>query len=91
MSFLEHIELNPRITMTKGQSYPFVEMADVSTCFRSPNNVETKQFDSGVRFQDGDTVIARITPCLQNGKRFYCQNIGTGFGSTNASSGVIGK
>ena len=82
MNFLEHIELNPKITMTKGKSYPFVEMADVSTCYRSPNNVETKQFDSGVRFQDGDTVIARITPCLQNGKRFYCQNIGTGFGST---------
>ena len=68
--------------MTKGQIYPFIEMANVSTCYRSPDNVEMKPFDSGVKFQDGDTVIARITPCLQNGKRFYCQNIGTGFGST---------
>ena len=82
MRFLECVDINPKITMTKGQLYPFVEMANVSTCYRSPDNVETKPFDSGVKFQDGDTVIARITPCLQNGKRFYCQNIGTGFGST---------
>ena len=82
MRFLECVDLNPRITMTKGQIYPFVEMANVSTCYRSPDKVDAKPFDSGVKFQDGDTVIARITPCLQNGKRFYCQNIGTGFGST---------
>ncbi len=82
MRFLECVDLNPKIVMTKGQIYPFVEMANVSTCYRSPDKVDTKPFDSGVKFQDGDTVIARITPCLQNGKRFYCQNIGTGFGST---------
>jgi hypothetical protein len=82
MRFLECVDLNPKIVMIKGQIYPFVEMANVSTCYRSPDNVDTKPFDSGVKFQDGDTVIARITPCLQNGKRFYCQNIGTGFGST---------
>lgn len=82
MRFLECVDLNPKIIMTKGQIYPFVEMANVSTCYRSPDIVDAKPFDSGVRFQDGDTVIARITPCLQNGKNFYCQNIGTGFGST---------
>lgn len=82
MKFLECIELNPKINMIKGQDYPFIEMTNISTCYRSPNKVEIKAFDSGVRFQDGDTVVARITPCLQNGKRFYCQDIGTGFGST---------
>lgn len=82
MRFLECVDLNPKIVMTKGQIYPFIEMANVSTCYRSPDNVDAKPFDSGMRFQDGDTVIARITPCLQNGKSFYCQNIGTGFGST---------
>lgn len=82
MRFLECVDLNPKITITKGQIYPFVEMANVNTCYRSPDNVDEKPFDSGVKFQDGDTVIARISPCLQNGKSFYCQNIGTGFGST---------
>ena len=59
-----------------------IEMGNVSTIYRNPVAVERKPFDSGVKFQDGDTVVARITPCLQNGKRFYCKNIGTGFGST---------
>lgn len=82
MKFLDCIMLNPKISLEKGKSYPFVEMGNVSINERSPISVERKLFDSGVKFQDGDTVIARITPCLQNGKRFYCKNIGIGFGST---------
>ncbi len=82
MNFLEKIEINPQVPIMKGNAYPFIEMANVSTCFRSPDRVEIKRFNSGIKFQDGDTVIARITPCLQNGKRFFCQNIGAGFGST---------
>lgn len=82
MNFLECIILNPKIPLKKGKIYPFVEMGNVSTSYRNPIVVEDKAFNSGVKFQDGDTVIARITPCLQNGKRFYCKNIGTGFGST---------
>ena len=82
MNFLECVVINPVIPMKKGQLYPFIEMGNVSSTYRSPDKVETKPFDSGVRFQDGDTVIARITPCLQNGKRFFCQDIDTGFGST---------
>lgn len=80
--FLDYVTINPKITLNIGDIYPFVEMGNVSTCYREPVNIELKPFDSGVKFQDGDTVIARITPCLQNGKRFFCKNIGVGFGST---------
>lgn len=82
MKFLEYIELNPKVSLEKGKEYPFIEMNNVSTQYRNPEFIDIKEFNSGVRFQDGDTVIARITPCLQNGKRFYCKNIGSGFGST---------
>ena len=82
MNFLDHIEINPAIHMTKGDEYPFVDMASVSTKNRIPDRIERKMFSSGVRFQKGDTVIARIEPCLQNGKKFYCKEIETGFGST---------
>ena len=82
MNFLDHIEINPAIRMTKGQEYPFVDMASVSTKNRIPDRIERKAFSSGVRFQKGDTVIARIEPCLQNGKKFYCKEIESGFGST---------
>ena len=82
MNFLDHIEINPTVHMTKGEVYPFVDMASVSTKNRIPDHIDRKGFSSGVKFQKGDTVIARIEPCLQNGKKFYCKEIEVGFGST---------
>lgn len=82
MKFLDFVTINPRVSFVKGQKYPFVEMGNVSTTSRNPIEVEVKPYSSGVKFQKGDTVIARITPCLQNGKKFYCKNIVEGFGST---------
>jgi type I restriction enzyme, S subunit len=40
---------------------------------------------SGARFRDGDTLLARITPCLENGKTAQVRNLGNGvvgWGST---------
>lgn len=82
MNFLSYVTLNPEISLEKGKNYPFIEMSNVSKTYRNPMALEEKPYESGVKFQDGDTVIARITPCLQNGKRFYCKGIGVGFGST---------
>ena len=82
MKFLEHIDVNPKITLQKGKVYPFIEMANVGINSREPVVIEKKAFNSGVKFQDGDSVFARIEPCLQNGKSFYCKDIGVGFGST---------
>lgn len=82
MKFLDHIELNPTISLQKGKYYSFVEMSNVSTDKMSPKAIVSKAFSSGVKFEDGDTVIARIEPCLQNGKKFFVKDIGKGFGST---------
>ena len=82
MIFSELVDINPTISMSKGKVYPFIEMANVDSYERAPKQIDAKEYSSGVKFQDGDTVIARITPCLQNGKGFYCKNIGLGFGST---------
>ncbi len=82
MKFLEHIDVNPKISLQKGKLYPFIEMANVGINSREPISVERKAFTSGTKFQDGDSVFARIEPSLQNGKGFYCKDIGVGFGST---------
>lgn len=82
MNFFDYVILNPQISLKKGKVYPFVEMGNVSTVDRMPVAVDYKAYSSGVKFQKGDTVIARITPCLQNGKRFFCKDIEAGFGST---------
>lgn len=82
MRFIDHIDINPKISLTKGKIYPFVEMANVSTTNRKPDLIDYKEYSSGVKFEEYDTVIARIEPCLQNGKRFFAKNIKKGFGST---------
>lgn len=82
MKFLDCITLNPTVNLEKGKIYPFIEMADVSTEDRLPNQIKKKIYTSGCKFEKNDTVIARIEPCIQNGKKFFCQNINKGFGST---------
>ena len=81
MNFIQRVVINPKLQW-KRKGISFHRNGNVSTSYRDQYLLIKKQFDSGVKFQDGDTVIARITPCLQNGKRFYCHGIGTGFGST---------
>lgn len=82
MNFLDYVEINPTVLLTKGKQYPFIEMANVGENRREPIQINYKKFVSGTKFQDGDSVVARIEPCLQNGKMFFCHNVGVGFGST---------
>ena len=67
--FGDFVEVNPRIQLEKGKEYPYVEMADVipGNAFVFPKKQRTYK-GGGSRFQDGDTLFARITPCLENGK-----------------------
>ncbi|WP_054969142.1 restriction endonuclease subunit S [Alicyclobacillus ferrooxydans] len=83
----ELIEINPKISMKKGYEIPFVDMKAVSTNSLSVQDADVvmKQFTSGSKFQNGDTLFARITPCLENGKTAYVDFLeedGIAFGST---------
>lgn len=86
MSFTDAITVNPSILFEKGKVYPFVEMAAVDPDARSVCESERREFNSGgARFAPGDTLMARITPCLENGKiaRFRPKDeTSIGFGST---------
>lgn len=80
--FLDVVHLNPRISLEKGVEYPFVEMSNVVPCARKPEkDVFKKYLGGGTKFEQGDTIVARIEPCLQNGKGFQC-SYKQGFGST---------
>ena len=81
--FEEIIEINPKISLEKDKVYPFIEMANVAEYQRQPHKIDEKTYKSGgVKFEKYDTVVARIEPCLQNGKGFYVNDIEQGFGST---------
>ena len=71
VTFLEVVQLNPRVSLTKGELYPFVEMSNAPIGSRYPENDVFQTFTGGgSKFEKRDTVIARIEPCLQNGKGF---------------------
>ena len=69
LSFSQAVQVNPTTPLKKGEDYPFVDMAAVNPDSRSAYQSEIRPFKgSGSRFQHGDTLMARITPCLENGK-----------------------
>lgn len=85
MQFSQAVVVNPAVPLVRGASYPFVDMAAVEATSRCAFAVEERAFDgSGSRFVVGDTLMARITPCLENGKiaRFCGLDGQAGFGST---------
>ena len=78
-------DLNPREPMKKGTVVPYLDMAALPTSGPSPDNTILREFTSGTRFRNGDTLLARITPCLENGKTAFVQSLPEdvlGWGST---------
>jgi len=81
----EAIEVNPRRTLRKGQLAPYVDMASLRTSGACIASSAAREFGSGSKFVNGDTLLARITPCLENGKGAFVDLLEegeAGWGST---------
>lgn len=79
------VEVNPTVKLKKGEIYPFVSMDVIQPFYKPVEAKEEREFKSGgAKFENGDTLFARITPCLENGKIAQVKNLknGKGFGST---------
>ena len=79
------IEVNPRRTLKGGTIAPYLDMKNLPTQGHSADEVIDREFSSGTKFQNGDTLLARITPCLENGKTGYVDFLEdgqVGWGST---------
>lgn len=50
---------------------PYLNMANMPTHGHSADDVVDREFRSGMRFTNGDTLVARIAPCLENGKTAF--------------------
>lgn len=73
------VDFNPTTPLKKGVLAPFIEMAALPTNARDIPYIAEREFSgSGSRFQNGDTLFARITPCLENGKGGYVSTLGDG-------------
>lgn len=68
--FLSDIaEINPRRPIAKTTTAPFIDMAALPRLRDVDGDISMKEYKgSGSKFQNGDTLVARITPCLENGK-----------------------
>jgi type I restriction enzyme S subunit len=85
MLLSEAIEVNPTRTLRKGELAPYLDMANMPTYGHTPDNVNMRLYGSGMRFANGDTLVARITPCLENGKTAFVDFLSdeqVGWGST---------
>ena len=81
----EMIDLNPKRSLQNGKLAPYLDMANMPTNGHVPDVVRERPYGSGMRFMNGDTLVARITPCLENGKTAYVDFLKdgeTGWGST---------
>ncbi len=77
--------LNPKRTLAKNQVARSIDMSQLSTSGAFPSGWEMKPFNGGMRFTNGDTLLARITPCLENGKTAFIDFLDdseVAFGST---------
>ena len=69
MPFSEAVVVNPRMRPVRGKAYPFISMAAVDPNSQWVEADQQREYGGGgSRFQHGDTLMARITPCLENGK-----------------------
>lgn len=81
----DYADLNPRRVLAKHQIARSIDMSQLSTSGAFPSGWEMKPFNGGMRFTNGDTLLARITPCLENGKTAFIDFLDEGevaFGST---------
>ncbi|NMA31184.1 MAG: restriction endonuclease subunit S [Candidatus Methanofastidiosa archaeon] len=80
----DFVEINPRVSLKQGNEYSFVEMKDLDATFKYVAPSAKKELKGGAKFENGDTLFARITPCLENGKICQVKELenNVGFGST---------
>lgn len=71
------VEFNPSERIAKGAIAPYLDMAGLPTSGPCCDQPIPRAFKSGAKFRSGDTLMARITPCLENGKTGFVQDVWT--------------
>lgn len=92
-------DFNPRETIKKGAIAKKIPMDVLRPSYRDIPYYVEECFSGGTKFRNGDTIMARITPCLENGKTAQVSILNdgeVGFGSTEyivfrAKEGIADK
>ena len=80
----EYIDINPTVKLKKGEVYSVVEMEKITVGKKIADANSKAEYTgkSCSKFLPNDTLMARITPCLENGKIAKYESDTPGFGST---------
>ncbi|MCM7468743.1 restriction endonuclease subunit S [Enterobacter bugandensis] len=84
-SVAKSININPTVRLPKNTVAKYVDMKSLPTQGYSISDIIEKPYSGGAKFQKKDTLFARITPCLENGKTGFVDFLDeneTAFGST---------
>lgn len=82
---VDFIDFNPHLNLKKGVIATKVGMDKLNPFSKKIPEAEKAEFNGGSKFCNGDTIMARITPCLENGKTAFVDILDdgeVGFGST---------
>ena len=66
------IKFNPPESLKSGMIAKKIPMGALTEFQRKINSYEDAMYSSGPKFRNGDTLLAKITPCLENGKTAQC-------------------
>ena len=83
--FSDIADFNPRETIKKGAIAKKIPMDVLRPFYRDIPYYVEECFSGGTKFRNEDTIMARITPCLENGKTAQVSILNdgeVGFGST---------
>jgi type I restriction enzyme S subunit len=83
------LTVNPKISADRKVLRPFVPMTSVSESGMHISPVQQRLDAGGSRFENGDTLFARITPCLENGKTAYVQCLPDGAVATGSTEFIV--
>jgi len=85
MILSDAILINPKRVSEKNSLNPFIAMEDIEPHYRYVKPKTMRKSNSGSKFKNGDTLLARITPSLENGKTAFVESLEdrkVGIGST---------
>ena len=89
--FSQAVDVNPKYPKPSAPYFSFVDMAGLETNRMIVSIKEQRPSFTGAKFSNGDTLVARITPCLENGKTGFVQCLADGEIGTGSTEFIVLK
>jgi len=74
----DFVEFNPKVAVPRTESAIYIDMKRLPESGWPIDGFDYREPKGGARFQNGDTLLARITPCLENRKTGFVDHLEDG-------------